>query len=789
MHRTIVKASLAGAAALAALLLLVLATQPLGVLGQQGGAPAALTGLTGNVYHDQVELTWDAPGDSSITGYRILRLDRAVHGLGNFQVHVSDTGSAEASYTDTRVEASTRYVYRIKARYGDDIGPRSSYFNADTPPAAPTGLTGTAEHDRVSLSWDAPGDGSITGYQVLRGNRVEGVETEFQVLANNTGSSATTYVDTGVEPETGYAYRVRARNRGGIGPPSADLNADTPAEPETPDPPAAPTGLTGTAEHDRVSLSWDDPGDDSISGYQVLRGNRVEGVETQFAVIADDTGSGRTSYVDTDVEPETGYAYLVRARNAGGLGPPSGDFDTDTPALSPPGAPVVTAIHPFSSVSVVVEWKQDPPDDTITGYQILRGADAVSLAVILEDTGPDWNHSSDGNGPHWGWYSDATAPAGQTVWYAVQARNAAGLSPQSNAFEAAIPSNDPPAAPTGLTGTAKHDRVSLSWDDPGDRRITGYQVLRGDRVEGVETQFAVIADDTGSARTSYADTGVEPETAYAYRIRARNVNGLGTPSGDFDADTPAAPPVPAAPNLMNTAKTQGQVLLLWEQDPADDSITGYRILRGDSQDSLSEIEADTGSAGTTYADTDPPAGQTVWYAVQARNANGLSPPSNSLSVDVPAAETEEEPLVSGRQESEITLLSNIGNSRGAEHIATSLLYAQRFTTGPNPDGYHLTRIQIRMRTPTGTASGHVLIRSGDRNPTTATVHRLTQQGTMNTTGAEYHVPGRARGSSGTQHNILGGVCKRHGTATSGIYKRGLSKHPCTGLAKGTATSV
>ena len=37
-----------------------------------------------------------------------------------------------------------------------------------------------------------------------------------------------------------------------------------------------------------------------------------------------------------------------------------------------------------------------------------------------------------------------------------------------------------PASPTGLTAEVSHDSVILSWDDPGDDTITGYQVLRSD---------------------------------------------------------------------------------------------------------------------------------------------------------------------------------------------------------------------------------------------------------------------------------------------------------------------
>ena len=42
------------------------------------------------------------------------------------------------------------------------------------------------------------------------------------------------------------------------------------------EPPAKPKGLTATATHDRVVLTWDDPQDDSITGYVILRRYRED---------------------------------------------------------------------------------------------------------------------------------------------------------------------------------------------------------------------------------------------------------------------------------------------------------------------------------------------------------------------------------------------------------------------------------------------------------------------------------------------------------------------------------
>ena len=109
-------------------------------------------------------------------------------------------------------------------------------------------------------------------------------------------------------------------------------------------------------------------------------------------------------------------------------------------------------------------------------------------------------------------------------------------------------------------------------------------------------------------------------------------------------DTRKNSDAPAAPTLIGTAVTpEGHVTLLW-LDPSDDSITGYRVLRGPDADSLAVIREDTGSNVVTYTDTEPPAGQTHAYAVQARSAAGLSPMSNSLKATVPQNEEEEEPV-------------------------------------------------------------------------------------------------------------------------------------------------
>ena len=75
--------------------------------------PPAPQNLTAESTSTSVTLAWEAPDDSTVSGYRILRKKQDEDEL---VVHVEDTGSVETSYTDEAgVESDTSYVYRIKA--------------------------------------------------------------------------------------------------------------------------------------------------------------------------------------------------------------------------------------------------------------------------------------------------------------------------------------------------------------------------------------------------------------------------------------------------------------------------------------------------------------------------------------------------------------------------------------------------------------------------------------------------------------------------------------------------
>ena len=177
-----------------------------------------------------------------------------------------------------------------------------AYAQENSEPAKPTGLSATASHDQVVLTWDDPGDDSITGYVILRRVRDTDAKGHFDELVANTGSAATTYTDTEVAAETRYTYRIKATNEHGTSERSRWYHIDTPAPPEPPsNSPAtgAPT-ITGTVQVGETITA-------NTSG--IADADGLSNVQYEYQWLADDADiSGATGSTYTLADAEEGKA-------------------------------------------------------------------------------------------------------------------------------------------------------------------------------------------------------------------------------------------------------------------------------------------------------------------------------------------------------------------------------------------------------------------------------------------------------------------------------------------------
>ena len=194
------------------------------------------------------------------------------------------------------------------------------------PPAKPTNLQASAEHDSVTLTRTASMDQTVTHYAILRRNRDTDAPVVFHVIESNAGPE-TSDSDRSVSASSTDNYRVTAVSPTGVSQWSGFVNVDTPAAPDptpTPSPtpesepepqtdPAslAPSSLAAGIVYEGDSPSWTAPAEDadSVTGYEILRAVG----EGEMATLAADTASPTTS--DTDATPnEAGetYAYQVK---------------------------------------------------------------------------------------------------------------------------------------------------------------------------------------------------------------------------------------------------------------------------------------------------------------------------------------------------------------------------------------------------------------------------------------------------------------------------------------------
>ena len=183
------------------------------------GAPA----ITGTARVGET-LTVDTSGISDAEG-----MGNAVFTYRWISAGTDIPGATGASYTLT--EDDEGLAIQVWMSFTDDAGNPEALTSAATeavalrdPPPAPRKLTATVNPDgSIILSWEAPGDDSITGYQILRRRPTLGEDTLLLYVAD-TESTATTYTDTNVTAGVKHVYRVKAINVAGAGPVSNFVN-------------------------------------------------------------------------------------------------------------------------------------------------------------------------------------------------------------------------------------------------------------------------------------------------------------------------------------------------------------------------------------------------------------------------------------------------------------------------------------------------------------------------------------------------------------------------------------
>ncbi len=488
--------------------------------------PAAPAGFTATAGDGQVTLSWKDPQDASITSWEF----RQKNILDEYGPWMSISGALTTSHVVANLVNGDTYVFQVRGvnRIGDGAESVEATARPLPPvPSKPTGFTAGPGRARITLSWNNPGNPAITGWQVRR-KEGAGNYGDWTNIPNS-GAETTRHVVTGLRNGTRYTFRIRAATVGSYSPESDEAAATTITLP------AKPTGFSAVGSGDgRVTLSWDDPNDPSIVEWQYRRkftrrlgGARTTSWDLEWTPIPNSDAT-TTRHEVTGLDNETVYTFILRARDSERFG-----YQSDERAATPRGGvypePIGLTATPGNG-RVILSWG-NPKDPRFDNWRVR------------------WRQHPQINYGDWTPIPGSSGAASQTIEshtvtgltnnrrHDFQVAGSRGTTPEGIATVSATPI-PPPAAPTGLSATAGDTRITLSWNNPNNASITGWeyqQQLAGAATWGAWTNM----DGSGASSTSYRITGLTNGTAYGFKVRAVNPVGNGDASATVNG-TPVA---------------------------------------------------------------------------------------------------------------------------------------------------------------------------------------------------------------------------------------------------------
>ena len=551
--------------------------------------PAAPSGLTATTTSSSgIELSW-VDNANNETNFQI---ERKV-GSGAFS-EIGTVNANTTSYTDSGLQPNTTYSYRVRAQ---NAAGNSGYTNTatattdNTPPSKPSALSASASSSSViQLAW-TDNSGNETNFRIERKTGSSAFSEVGTVNANSTS-----YTDSGLQPNTTYSYRVRAQNAAGN---SGYTNAATATTNNTQ--PNAPSALSASASSASViQLAWTDNSGNETS----FRIERKTG-SSAFSEIGT-VNANSTSYTDSGLQPNTTYSYRVRAQNAAGNSGYSNTANATTDDTLP-SKPAALSANASSSSTVQLAWVDNSGNETSFRIERKTGSGAFSEIGTVNA-----NSTS---------YTDNGLQPNTAYSYRVRAQNAVGNSGYTNTATATT-NNTQPNAPSALSANASSSStVQLAWVDNSGNETS----FRIERKTG-SGAFSEIGTVNANS-TSYTDNGLQPNTAYSYRVRAQNAVGNSGYTNTATATTNNTQPnAPSA--LSANASSSSTVQLAWVDNSGNE--TSFRIERKTGSSAFSEIGT-VNANSTSYTDNGLQPNTAYNYRVRAQNAVGNSGYSNTAT--------------------------------------------------------------------------------------------------------------------------------------------------------------
>ena len=352
--------------------------------------------------------------------------------------------------------------------------------------------------------------------------------------------------------------------------------------------PEAPSRLRASLSGSSVSLSWDDPDDDSIDSYWYrIKKAGADNAYSDLIEIADSDASTTSATISVTGEgrrvvelqaqlamlPGWGAVYKSAAASTGPPVAPSGYMIPGGTSGPDGGWPWVKAPSGSPKGEVDLHWS-DPGDASIVKYQYrLRPARQGTVFSQWIDI--------PGSGASTTSYK-FVLPTHEPYRFRLRAVSSAAGATSSRTVRASWPA---PAVPSGLKATLSGNTVSLSWDNPYDSSIWSYQYRI--KTAGAGNAYSSWTDIAGSnSDTTSATITVTGSERRIVQLRADNTGGSSNPASASTGrpDQPSGFTTPGGSfsqqglfRALYAAATspKGTIDVSWS-DPGDDSIIKYQ---------------------------------------------------------------------------------------------------------------------------------------------------------------------------------------------------------------------
>ena len=465
----------------------------------------------------------------------------------------------------------------VGARYDDDNGSESGSAYVFTKPG--TGWTTTSTAAKLTASDGAASDWfgysvAVDGDTVVVGaigdddnGSESGSAYVYAVPAWTTvpnsaaaETNATSYTVTSLANDVEYRFQIRATN---------DVGASPASDPAT----VTPTNTAPTAVDDTSSTDEDTAVDINVVS------NDTDADGDTLSVTAVTTPSNGTAAITSG--SATTVTYTPNANFAG-----TDAFDyTVTDGTGTDTGTVTVTVTAVNDPPVAVDDSASTPEDT-----------AIDINVVSNDTDVDADTLS---------VTQVTTPSNGTAAIVTGSTTTVTYTPNANFVgtdsftytvsdgtgtdtgTANIIIGDPPIKPTGLTAAAGNSQAALTWDNPSDNNITGYEYLKA--------QVAKLTASDGSADARFGTSvAVDGDTM---------VIGIG-----YDDTEPGSAYV-----FIRQSGAWSQAAKLTASDGADQDWFGYSVaVEGKSVVVGSPYDDDNGSnSGSAYVFTKPGTGWTT----------------------------------------------------------------------------------------------------------------------------------------------------------------------------------